>query len=167
MINKLTDKDLRMAYLILKAYKENQIIDKPGEWEEDYYGEKIIDLKEINSVIKKLKSILPREIMGEINKKILVRKYSDWTNVARSSIINKVEKAFQNDQTLEIEYFNLDEGESVKRAVDIYAKNVRYIVGYCHLRKAIRKFRISRIVKAKVLEKTYKIPDNFNKKDYL
>lgn len=61
----------------------------------------------------------------------------------------------------------MERAEFTKRKVDIYAKNSKYVVGYCHSRNDIRKFRISRINKAKVTSDKYKIPADFNKRDYL
>jgi predicted DNA-binding transcriptional regulator YafY len=53
-----------------------------------------------------------------------------------------------------------------KRQIDVYYASARYTIGYCHLRNAMRKFRTSRIASAKLTDKTYKIPKNFNKNDY-
>ena len=66
-------------------------------------------------------------------------------------------------KTVEISYFNMDGAEFKKRKLDIYYKSRKYTIGYCHLRKGIRKFRTSRIASAKLTDDNYKIPENFNK----
>src|SRR3989344_5016692 len=53
-----------------------------------------------------------------------------------------------------------------KREIDVYHKTRKYVIGYCHLRKAIRKFRTSRIVTVRLTAKDYKLPDNFDKNKY-
>ena len=60
----------------------------------------------------------------------------------------------------------MESAEFSTRKLDIYYKSSKYVIGYCHLRKDIRKFRTSRIASAKLTDKNYKIPKNFNKNDY-
>jgi len=69
-------------------------------------------------------------------------------------------------KTIEITYFNMESADFSKRKLDVYYKSRRYTIGYCHLRKDIRKFRTNRIASAKLTIDSYKIPSNFNKKDY-
>jgi len=61
----------------------------------------------------------------------------------------------------------MSEERAISRKVDIYAKNSKYIVGFCYLRNQIRTFRLSRIVRASLTPEHYNIPFNFNKKAYL
>jgi len=50
-----------------------------------------------------------------------------------------------------------------RRRVDIYGFRTPFMVGYCHLRKAMRTFRLERINRLQLLpESTYKIPEDFN-----
>jgi len=60
----------------------------------------------------------------------------------------------------------MESADFSKRKLDVYYKSRRYTIGYCHLRKDIRKFRTNRIASAKLTIDSYKIPSNFNKKDY-
>ena len=41
-----------------------------------------------------------------------------------------------------------------------------HTIGYCHLRKEIRDFALGRISEAKVLAESFKIPDDFEFKEY-
>ena len=60
----------------------------------------------------------------------------------------------------------MESAEFSKRKIDIYYKSRRYTIGYCHLRKDIRKFRTSRISSAKITNETYQIPKDFDKNQY-
>ena len=60
----------------------------------------------------------------------------------------------------------MESAEFSKRKVDVYYKSRKYVIGYCHLRKGIRKFRISRIAFAKLTNDNYKIPGGFDKNEY-
>jgi len=162
----LTRADLKKAYQILKAYDEGLIVNPSEEWESDHYNEKIADRKGLKSILKKIESLLPKEDREETNKTVLRRKYSTFNNEIDESVYRKIEKAFNERKTIEIGYFNMESAEVTKRETDIYYKNRKYTIGYCHLRKEIRKFRTSRIVTAKLTNKTYTIPFNFNKNDY-
>jgi predicted DNA-binding transcriptional regulator YafY len=90
-----------------------------------------------------------------------------FNNDVNEIAYRNVTKAFNERLTLEMKYFSMSQEKPIERKVDIYAKNSKYIVGFCHLRQAIRKFRLCRIMKAKVTDERYRIPKNFNKKDYL
>jgi predicted DNA-binding transcriptional regulator YafY len=96
----------------------------------------------------------------------LRRRYDTFNNEINESAYRKIENAFNNGKTVEIGYFDMASAETRKREIDVYHKTRKYVIGYCHLRKAIRKFRTSRIVTAKLTDKNNTIPDNFDKNRY-
>jgi len=162
---KFTNQELNKIYKILKAFDEGLIVNPSEEWELDYYDEKIVDKKGIKPILKKIEKLLPGEI-EETNKTILRRRYDSFNNEINETVYRKIEKAFSEQKTIEIGYFNMSSAEVRKRGVDVYHKTRKYVIGYCHLRKAIRKFRTSRIVSAKLTNKRYTIPANFDKNKY-
>lgn len=165
-MTQLTDKEVEMVYKIVKAFDEGLLVNPQEEWEGDYYGEKLLDRKGLKQILKKLKSITKSSV-NQAEKEVLVRKYDTFSNIIDENIERNVTKAFNNRLILEMEYFSMERAEFTKRRVDVYAKNSKYIVGYCHSRNDIRKFRISRINKVKITSNKYKIPTDFNKRDYL
>ena len=60
----------------------------------------------------------------------------------------------------------MESAEFSKRKLDVYYKSRKYVIGYCHLRKEIRKFRTHRITSAKLTNNIYKIPEDFDKNMY-
>lgn len=162
----LNEKDLGSIYRILKAIDENQIINPSEHWELDYYEHGIIDRKAVKRILKKLKVLLPSQIIKNVDKDILIRKYT-WSSEVDERVYSKLESAFNDKKTVEIGYFSVDTAETSKRKIDIYYKNRRYTIGFCHLRNSIRKFRTSRIVSAAVTKEKYTIPEDFDKKEYL
>ncbi len=110
---------------------------------------------------------MPKEGYSEIKKDILRRKYDTFNNSVNASVYSKLVKALGDKKRVEIDYFNMDSGEARKRAIDIYYMNSKYLVAYCHLRKDMRKFRVSRVVKAKLLDNSYTVPPSFDKNEYL
>lgn len=162
----LTTKELKKIYQILKAFDEGLIVNPSEEWESDYYDEKIADRKGLKPILKKIERLLPKEESQETNKTVLRRRYDTFNNEIDESVYRKIENAFNNKKTAEIGYFDMESAETIKREIDVYHKTRKYVIGYCHLRKAIRKFRTSRIVSAKLTDKKYNIPDNFDKNRY-
>ena len=163
----LTNQETEKVYKIVKAFDEGLLVNPQEGWEQDYYDEKLLDKKGLKQILKKLKSSIAEGSINHAEKEVLLRKYDTFNNIIDKNVERNVTKAFNNKLTLEMEYFSMEQAEFTKRKVDIYAKNSKYIVGYCHSKKAIRKFRISRIGKAKITTNKYEIPINFNKKDYL
>ena len=133
----LTKEELEALYQIVREYQEN----KPDERYEDYDDfEEQIDKRLIISILKKINKELPKEIKEEIDKDFLRKKYHHYNNDIDEKAYRVLEKAFDQLKTVEISYFNMDSAEFKKRNLDIYYKSRKYTIGYCHLRKSIRKF---------------------------
>lgn len=162
----LSTKDLTKIHQILKAFNEGLLVNPSAEWELDYYDEPLADKKGLAPILRKIEKMLPKEDFEETNKNILRRRYDAFSNEIDEAVYRRIEKAFDERKTIEIGYFNMKSATVRKREIDIYHKTRKYVIAYCHLRKAIRKFRTSRIVLAKLTDNTYSIPDNFNKNKY-
>ena len=162
----LSKKEAAQVHQILKAFDEGLIVNPSEDWELDHYDEKIADKDGLKSIIKKIEKSLPKEESEKTKKTVLRRRYDTFNNEINESVYRKIENAFNNNKTVEIGYFDMASAETRKREIDVYHKTRKYVIGYCHLRKAIRKFRTSRIVTAKLTDINYKIPDNFDKNRY-
>jgi predicted DNA-binding transcriptional regulator YafY len=61
--------------------------------------------------------------------------------------------------------------KATKRKIDPYALVFRaglwYLIGYCHLREAIRTFRVDRIQKLSILDSSFQLPIAFDVHQYL
>ncbi|MBC8501300.1 MAG: WYL domain-containing protein [DPANN group archaeon] len=159
----LSVKEAKQIYQLLKAFDEGLIVNPSEAWELDYYDEKIADRKGLKPVLKKIEKSLPKEETKKTKKTVLRRRYDTFNNEINESVYRKIESAFSNKKTVEVGYFNMSSTETIKRKIDVHHKTRKYVIGYCHLRNAVRKFRTSRIVSAKITDKKYAIPDNFDK----
>ena len=76
-----------------------------------------------------------------------------------------LQQSLSNQQRLMIEYHSFNRNEVTSREFDPYVLEIRegrwHLVGYCHLRQAVRDLRVSRIRQAKVLSATYQPPADF------
>lgn len=164
---RLTPSELQIIYKLVKKYEE----DTPKNDEENYNNdyneyEMSIDKKQIKSILKKINNNLPNEAKDKIDKDFLRKKYHPYNNNIDSKVYTTLKKAFEQSKTVEIEYFNMEGAEFKKRKLDVYYTSTKYTIGYCHLRKEIRKFRTSRISSAKLINSKYKISKSFDKNDY-
>jgi len=167
MKNQFNKPELKKIYQILNAYDQNLIVNPAESWEMDHYDEPIADKKGLKQILRKIEALLPEEDAEDSKKTVLRRRYDTFNNEINESVYRKIESAFENSNTLEIGYFDMESAEVIPRLIDVYYKSRKYVIAYCHLRNAIRKFRTSRIVSAKLTEKDYKIPNDFNKNRYL
>lgn len=167
MSSPFNKQELKKIYQILNAYDQNLIVNPTESWEMDHYDEPIADKKGLKQILRKIESLLPKKDAEESKKTILRRRYDSFNNEINEYVYRKIESAFEGRSTLEIGYFDMESAEVIPRQVDVYYKSRKYVIAYCHLRKAIRKFRTSRITSAKITEKNYAIPNDFNKNKFL
>jgi len=168
MTNKqFTKRELEALYQLVKEYQENSP-ETEDEYYNDYYDEyeEPINNRIILSILKKIDLQLPKEVREEIDKDFLRKKYHTYNNFVDDNVYQKIKKALDKLKTVEISYFNMESAKFKKRNIDVYYTSAKYTIGYCHLRRAIRKFRTSRIVSAKLIDQTYNILKDFNKNDY-
>lgn len=68
-------------------------------------------------------------------------------------------------------YLKPNDRHAEEREVDpyslVYGSGRWYVIGYCHLRKAIRAFRVDRILRASLLESDYAAPEDFDPTAYV
>jgi len=68
-------------------------------------------------------------------------------------------------------YLKPGDPEPEEREVDpyciVYGSGKWYVIGYCHLRKAVRAFRVDRLLRASVLEFHFAVPEDFDPAAYV
>ena len=122
-----------------------------------------------------------REMLENVLQKVptITRNYIDSisdlmkvnpSEVALEKSINEdyiqiIREAIEKNLRLKIEYFSFDSNEMTRRKIDPYYLEIRegcyHLICFCHLRKEIRDFRVSRMKKLEILNETFKRPDNF------
>lgn len=76
-----------------------------------------------------------------------------WNTVPESEIMARIEEAFKNSRVLEIDYISReDAGDGHQKIRKIEVKKILggTLEAYCHLRKDVRRFRIGRIIDARL-----------------
>jgi predicted DNA-binding transcriptional regulator YafY len=86
-------------------------------------------------------------------------------------ILAGLRKATHEKNRVSVIYQSGSQTKAQKRRIDPYALVLRtglwYLVGYCHLRTAIRTFRVDRIQKLSILDQTFQRSQDFNIHNYL
>ncbi len=124
--------------------------------------------KHAKGVLAKIEANLCPAVKAEMEKikepiKIDIKSSSDFPKI--SLIFNLIEQSILSKKSLEIKYESL-KTERTTRRVDPYSltfrKHAWYLIGFCHLRTQIRIFRLSRIKRISLLDKSFEIDPGFS-----
>ena len=106
---------------------------------------------------------------SELNE-ILSWKLGETRNVD-SKTFGIIQNAIRNSKTIYITYYTASTDKTSERNVDPYhlLNNYGewYLIGYCHLRKEIKLFAVSRISKIELLKQEFFVKDGFTPEEYL
>lgn len=89
-----------------------------------------------------------------------------WGKEIKKPIMEIIEEAFKNRQRLAVEYISSENSDGLGfrklRLIDVYRiKPNGEIEAYCHLRRDLRNFRLSRILSAEPTSDVYTIPTDY------
>jgi len=128
----------------------------------------------IESLFKKVKAVLSPETLRyleNISGKIGVKFGSSKDLSKCKEAIQGISDATAKKRRVEIIYKAVSTGRETARKVDPYhvwaMDGGFYLVGFCHLRHAIRTFAMDRIKSFRLLEQSFSFPKDFKLEDYL
>jgi predicted DNA-binding transcriptional regulator YafY len=128
--------------------------------------------KYAKAVLAKIEANLNPALKKDLEKiqdpvKITVKSTSDFSKF--SLIFKLIEQCIINKKSLQIEYESLQTGLTT-RQVDpyslIFRRHAWYLVGFCHRRSEIRIFRLNRIKKVTLSDKSFETDTNFSLDDF-
>lgn len=92
------------------------------------------------------------------------------SSLSMESFLKKLELAVADGYSVKILYYKSGEKQLNDRLVDpyriVYWNNKWYLIGFCHLRNAIRSLRIDRIENLLLTENKFNPPENFSARDF-
>ncbi len=115
------------------------------------------------NLIGKLEASLQRQEVEDVRRSVLARKYHRYHNEVDQRVYSILSRAFKNRKRIEMDYFSLQSEEVTRREIEIYYLSRKYVIALDHLRSAVRKFRTSRVMKARIEPESYEIPEGFDK----
>ena len=121
----------------------------------------------LSAIFNRLKEHLPESI--RVNTTWIDTRFTfmhDSFTTIRPDVWEAVSRGLRQRNSLRILHRKAGAGEDVERTVDPYhIVNFRgewYLVAWCHLRKSVLRFALSRIHRASLLNTQYEIPGDFN-----
>ncbi|MBM4463527.1 MAG: transcriptional regulator [Chloroflexi bacterium] len=121
----------------------------------------------INATFIKLNSVLPPALGQQ------VRQTLDWMQKLPKDekhlrVLATVAEAWVSQRRLRIAYRSLPSEKATERVIEPYyiepaaPGHASYVVGHCHLKNAVRTFKIERIESAQLTSEAYTIPPDFD-----
>ena len=135
---------------------------------EDMSGSCMAD--EITSVIDKITSIIQMHATSSVKMDEVLSFHLIEYSPTPEEIFRTVLEACIKKRALSFNYSSPARNEMTERRVDPYHlfnyMGTWHLIGYCHMRKDIRTFKINRIKNPEILKDTFAIRHNFTFKDY-
>ena len=124
--------------------------------------------------LAKLENVLPDEQRQEI---AWARRSLVATGMNRADIemiapsLEKLRRAVRENRRVSMNYHSGNSPHGEQRDLDPYALVHRtgwwYVIGYCHLRSALRTFRVDRIAELALTDQSFAIPADFDIRAYM
>ena len=168
------------GFSLLRTYKLPPLIFTPQEATVLYLGARLVQdiwgkpfQDAVTGVTAKLDNVLPDDMRQEVQRaqrNLVVmmgtaRDYSPYQD-----LMTTLRDCMAKSQRIKLLYHSFSRVET-ERKVDPYALSLRwgnwYLIGYCHMRKELRTFRVDRINKLQAIEELFDFPNNFDAKTYL
>lgn len=156
---------LPMTYLSSKELSSLMIARKMLEdLSGGYLGE------ELSSILKKITSVLNRHMGIDEKVEDIFSFHMIEYSPASENVFRTVWEGCLRKRSLQFVYYSPATEESKERRVDPYHllnyMGTWHLIGYCHLRKEIRDFSLSRISEPALLERTFELPVEFDFQEY-
>ena len=166
------------GFSLVRGYKLPPLIFTPEEATAIYLGTSLVSQmwgqlyeQAAQGAMAKLDNVLPQDQCQEID---WARRTLVATGMHRSTVsplLENLRRAAHQHIRVRILYQGGSRAEAAHRQVDAYALVYRsgwwYLVGYCHLRQAMRTFRIDRIKELELLDQHFQISEDFDVHAYL
>lgn len=121
----------------------------------------------LKRAISKLRKYSNKEQETKINQQLTsLEVINRLSSFSLENALNELDRAIADEYSVKFLYHKSDDDQSKYRLVDpykiIYWNNKWYIIGYCHMRKDIRSFRVNRLESLKRTDNKFKRPENFS-----
>jgi predicted DNA-binding transcriptional regulator YafY len=169
------------GFSLVRGYKMPPLVLNHQEAVAVYLGTSLVEemwgrlyQEAARGALAKLDNLLPEEQRHEVAwaQRALIATGFHRTDIENMSpLLEKFRRGIRERRRLGITYRSRSFPHPVQRDLDPYALVHRwgwwYGVGHCHLRNAIRTFRIDRILELTLLDVTYDLPEGFDIHQYL
>ncbi|MCI0649474.1 MAG: YafY family transcriptional regulator [Chloroflexi bacterium] len=169
------------GYALVRGYKMPPLVFSPEEAVAIYLGTSFLEQvwghlyqEAGRGALAKLDNVLPDEQRREVAwaRQALLAIGMHWTDPNLSAPhLEKLWAAVHERRRVRLIYRGRSQPEPLQRDFDPYVLvhgwGWRYCVGYCHLRQAIRSFRMDRMLDLVLLDQTFEVPADFDLQAYV
>jgi predicted DNA-binding transcriptional regulator YafY len=169
------------GFSLVRGYKLPPLVFTPEEATAIYLGTSLVSEMwgqlyqgAASGAMAKLENVLPDEQQAEIawaRRSLVAIGMHRADPTQQAPLLEKLRLAAREYRQVEFGYQNTTRSGLIRRQVNPYALVHRaglwYLVGYCHLRDALRTFRVDRIQSLELLSLTFQPPDEFDVHAYL
>jgi predicted DNA-binding transcriptional regulator YafY len=169
------------GYSLVRGYKMPPLVFTPEEAVAVYLGTSLVEemwgqlyRDAAQGALAKLDNVLPDEQRYEVAwaRRTLVATHMHRADHALvTPVLERLRRATRERRRVTLVYRGRSQPDPLKRDIDPYALVHRwgwwYVIGHCHLREAIRSFRLDRIVELTLLDVTFDLPADFDVQAYL
>ncbi|MFN2302691.1 MAG: helix-turn-helix transcriptional regulator [Anaerolineales bacterium] len=168
------------GFSLLRTYKLPPLIFTPQEATVLYMGARLVEdiwgkpfQNAVTGVTAKLDNVLPDDMRQEVqraqrNLVVMMGTARDYATF--HDLMTTLRVCMASSQRVKLIYHSFSRIET-ERKVDPYALSLRwgnwYLIGYCHMRKEMRTFRVDRINNLQPIKEYFEFPHNFDAKTYL
>jgi predicted DNA-binding transcriptional regulator YafY len=124
--------------------------------------------------LAKIENVLPDEQRGEVawaRRSLVTAQLQKPGLLPYAPLLETLRGAIRRQKRVRMVYQGNLQAEPLSRKMDPYVLAYRqgwwYVIGYCHLREAVRSFRVDRIQDLEQLEAGYQIPADFDAQKFL
>jgi predicted DNA-binding transcriptional regulator YafY len=104
--------------------------------------------------------------LDELTSRVRMRLEPEWYR----DVLSKVREAIRKRVSVEATYYTKGRGETTCRKIDPYflswSGGQHYLIGFCHLRKGERIFRLENIRDLRLTKDKFNVPASFNPENY-
>jgi len=169
------------GYALVRGYKMPPLIFTPEEAVAVYLGTSFLEevwgrlyQEAARGALAKLDNVLPDEQRREVAwaRQALQVVGMNWADPSLSvPYLEQLRDAVHERRRVRMLYRGRNQPQPVQREVDpytlVHSWGWPYCIGYCHLRQAIRSFRVDRILDLALQEQTFEEPVDFNLQAYV
>jgi predicted DNA-binding transcriptional regulator YafY len=169
------------GFSLVRGYKMPPLIFTPEEAVAACLGAELVQgiwsqlyQEAAQGALAKIENVLPEDQRDEVAwaRRVLVTTGLHYPGLASfAPLLQTLRDAIRQQKQIRLLYQGSQQTAPLEREVNPYAlahsRGWWYVVGYCHLRAAVRSFRVDRIQRAEVLDAGFERPADFDARQYL
>ena len=128
----------------------------------------------IGRLLGKIRGVLPEPalaVVDQMRSVVGAHALRPKLQLGAADFLPQIQAALASRRTIRVRYYSMSRDAETERRIDpyhlTYFQEGLYLVGHCHLRRAVRVFAIERMRAVEVLEETFSSPVDFDPEVYL